>query len=301
MTQSGLDVRDGRLPGIAGDGEVTRVQGGFEFLEGPVWDPGDESLIFSDIPASTLYRLTADGKVGVYREQTSMANGNAWDSDGRLVTCEHVTSRVVREAVDGTLEVLADRYRGQELNCPNDVVTTRDGRILFTDPTFGRIGPFGGPREIVQDAPAVYSIDPGTGELTRVCQGFEQPNGLCLSADEGYLFVNDTSRRHIKRFAFGAGHLGDGEVWATVTGAGEGAPDGMKIDSAGHLWVTAPGGVQVFAADGTCLGTVLVPEKVANFTWGGPGLKTLYLTAGTTLFSRPVNVPGPVSITRRPR
>jgi gluconolactonase len=298
MTQSGLEVRDARLTGIAGDAEATKVQGGFQFLEGPVWDPGDQSLIFSDIPASLLYRLDADGKVAVYREQTSMANGNAWDRQGRLVTCEHVSSRVVREAADGTLEVLAASYGGQELNCPNDVVVTRDGRILFTDPTFGRIGPFGGPREILQDAPAVYSLDPGTGELTRICLGFEQPNGLCLTEDERYLFVNDTSRRHIKRFDFGAGPLGEGEVWATVTGDGEGAPDGMKIDSAGHLWCTAPGGVQVFDADATCLGTVLVPEKTANFTWGGPDLKTLYFTAGTSLFSRPVNVPGRESIVR---
>jgi gluconolactonase len=298
MTHSGLEVRDDRLPGIVGDGEATKVQGGFQFLEGPLWDPGDQSLIFSDIPASRMYRLAKDGTIGVYREQTNMANGNAWDRQGRLVTCEHLTSRVVREAADGTLEVLASSYGGQELNCPNDVVATRDGRILFTDPTFGRIGPFGGPREILQDAAAVYCLDPGTGELTRICTGFEQPNGLCLTEDERYLFVNDTSRRHIKRFAFGAGHLGDGEVWATMTGTGEGAPDGMKIDSAGHLWCTAPGGVQVFDGDGTCLGTVLVPEKVANFTWGGADLKTLYFTAGTSLFSRPVTVPGRESIVR---
>jgi gluconolactonase len=298
MTHSGLEVRDDRLPGIAGDGEATKVQGGFQFLEGPVWDPGEQSLIFSDIPASRLYRLAKDGAISVYREQTNMANGNAWDLQGRLVTCEHLSSRVVREAADGTLEVLASSYGGRELNCPNDVISTRDGRILFTDPTYGRIGAFGGPREIPQDAPAVYCLDPGTGELTRICAGFEQPNGLCLTEDERYLFVNDTTRRHIKRFAFGAGPLGDGEVWATVTGEGEGAPDGMKIDSAGHLWCTAPGGVQAFDTDGTCLGTVLVPEKVANFTWGGADLKTLYLTAGTSLFSRPVNVPGRESIVR---
>ncbi len=298
MTQSGLEVRDERLPGIAGDGEVTTIRGGFDFLEGPVWDPGDASLIFSDIPASRLYRLTADGDIRVYREPSEMANGNAWDIHGRLVSCTHATSRVLREAADGTLEVLADSYGGRELNSPNDVITTRDGRILFTDPTYGRGGEHGVRREITQDTSAVYSIDPDTGGLTRVCEGFESPNGLCLTEDESSLFVNDTTRRLIRRFAFGPGHLGDGEVWATVTGEGAGAPDGMKIDSAGYLWCTAPGGVQAFAPDGTCLGTVLVPEKVANFTWGGADLRTLYLTAGTSLFSRRVNVPGRQTIVR---
>jgi gluconolactonase len=299
MAQSNLDVRDARLTGIAGEGEVTKVQDGFEFIEGPVWDPGEQSLIFSDISGDTMYRLAADGKVSTYRAPSNMANGNAWDGQGRLITCEHATSHLVRETAGGGTEILASSYGGQELNSPNDVIVTRDGRILFTDPTYGRTGDHGVRRPVVQDDRAVYSLDPGTGELSRVAGGFESPNGLCLTADERYLFVNDTTRRHIRRFGFGPGHLGDGEVWATVTGEGSGAPDGMKVDRDGHLWCTGPGGVQVFAADGTCLGTVLVPEKVANFTWGGAGLTTMYFTAGTTLYARPVNVPGLESITRQ--
>ncbi|HEY6491879.1 MAG TPA: SMP-30/gluconolactonase/LRE family protein [Trebonia sp.] len=301
MTRSGLEVRDERLLEIVRD-PVHQVRGGFQFLEGPVWDPGDGpdggALVFSDIPASRMYVLRADGEVDVYRDPSNMANGNAWDTRGRLVTCEHATSRVVREAADGTVEVLADTYEKRELNSPNDVVVARDGRVLFTDPTYGRTGFFGVPREVELDVRAVYSLDPESGELTRIAEDFDQPNGLCLSDDEAYLYVNDTARMLIRRFAFGPGHLGAGEVWAKVTGEGEGNPDGMKLDGAGNLWCTGPGGVQVFAPDGTCLGTVLVPEKVANFAWGGDDRKTLYLCASTSLYSVPVTVPGPETIVR---
>jgi gluconolactonase len=298
MTRDGLEVRDDRLLEVVGGEGVRTVRDGFVFLEGPVWDAGQSALIFSDIPASRMYIRRADGEVAAYRDPSNKGNGNAWDAEGRLITCEHATSRVVREEADGTLTVLAATYDGRELNSPNDVIVTRDGRVLFTDPTFGRNEFFGVPREIPQDVRAVYSVDPVSGAVTRICEDFDQPNGLCLTADESYLYVNDTARMLIRRFEFGTGHLGSGEVWAKVTGEGEGNPDGMKTDSVGNVWCTAPGGIQVFTPDGTCLGAVLVPEKVANFAWGDDDLKTLYICASTSLYSVRVQAPGPAEIVR---
>ncbi len=286
-----LEVRDGRMEVVVGTGVLAEVARGFGFTEGVVWNPVDHYLVFSDIPGSCMYRVVGD-EVSVYRRPTDMSNGNAYDPQGRLVTCQHATSRVVREEADGTLTVLADEYDGLELNSPNDVIVARDGTVLFTDPTYGRNGMFGVARPVPQPVRGVYALGPA-GVLRRLADDFEQPNGLCLTQDERFLFVNDTGRSHVRRFDYRAdGTLGGGDVWAEVTGTGNGAPDGMKIDGARNLWCTGPGGVHVFAPDATCLGVLRTPQQVANFTWGDDDLRTLYLCGATALYRTRVLVPG---------
>ncbi len=289
-----LEVRDPRLRAIVSEGPVVKRAGGFEFTEGPVWSPAG-TLVFSDIPASTLYELDpATDQVTCYRKPSHKANGNTYDHQGRLITCEHATSRVVREEADGSLTVLAAEYAGAELNSPNDVVVDEAGGIWFTDPPYGRMDlPEGHPRPFSQPVYGVYRLDPGDGSLTLVADDFERPNGLCFADDERVLFVNDTSRMHIRRFEVRGANLSGGEVWARVEGTGAGAPDGMKVDSEGNLFCCGPGGVHVFSPDGQCLGVVLVPEAVANFNWGDEDAKTLYLCAVTGLYSCRVLVPGP--------
>jgi gluconolactonase len=291
-----LEVRDKRLEAIVSEGPVIKRAGGFEFTEGPVWSPS-ETLIFSDIPADTLYEFDpATEQVACYRKPSHKANGNTYDHQGRLITCEHATSRVVREEADGSLTVLAAEFAGAELNSPNDVVVDKAGQIIFTDPPYGRMDiPEGVLRPFSQPVQGVYRLGPADGSITLLAEDFDRPNGLCFADGETVLFVNDTSRMHIRRFDVRGGVLAGGEVWARLEGTGQGAPDGMKVDSAGNLFCCGPGGVHVFSPEGQCLGVVLVPEVVANFNWGDRDRKTLYLCASKGLYSCRVLVPGTMS------
>ncbi|WP_243794474.1 SMP-30/gluconolactonase/LRE family protein [Saccharopolyspora gloriosae] len=287
-----LEIRDERLRELVVDEPLARLQTGFRFIEGPVWNQAEGYLLFSDIQADRMYRRSATGELTTYRRPSRMANGNAYDGASRLLTCEHATSRLVREEADGGLSVLAERFDGRELNSPNDVVVAKDGTILFTDPVYGRVAPHGVPREPELPFRGVYKVDPASGELSLLAKDFNGPNGLCLSVDERYLFVNDTERLHIRRFGFDGGALTGGVVWAEVAGEGIGVPDGMKVDSSGNLYCTGPGGIHVFDADATCLGVIRVPENPANFTWGGRDLCSLYICATTSLYRCRTKLPG---------
>ncbi len=276
----------------APDARLEKVAGGFAFTEGPIWHPEERALIFSDMPGDHMRRWTTAGGVETFRQPSNMANGNAFDRDGRILTCEHATSRVVRLEKDGALTVLASHWDGKELNSPNDIICGPDGAIWFTDPTFGRMEYYGLPRDQALDFQGVYRIGPD-GTLALAAADFGQPNGLCLSDDGRTLFVNDTQHAHIRRFDVGAdGALSGGAVWAAPEGEGPGAPDGMKLDAGGRLFCTGPGGVHVFAPDGAALGVIRAPEVVANFTWGDDDLKTLYLTASTSLYRIRLEAPG---------
>ena len=288
-----IDVRDPRLLSIIKeDAQVELVASGFEFTEGPVWHPVEKFLIFSDMPGDHMRRWTPAGGISTFRKPCNMANGNAYDRQGRLITCEHASSRVTRTEDDGTIVPLATHYNGKELNSPNDVVVRSDGSIFFTDPDFGRRPYYGLPREAQLDFRGVYLIRPD-GELKLLVDDFGQPNGLCFSLDERRLFVNDSPRRHIRVFDVDGDTLSGGEVWAETGGAeGERTPDGMKIDSAGNLFCVGPGGIHVFDAEGKRLGVILVPENVANFAWGEDDLRSLLITASKSLYRLRVEVPG---------
>jgi gluconolactonase len=287
---SALEVRDPRLHDVVADEPLRRVATGFRFLEGPVWHPGERSLVFSDIPAARMSRLSAAGELSVFRDPSHMANGNAYDRQGRLLTCEHATSRLVRQEADGSVATLADRYQGKELNSPNDVVVARDGTIYFTDPGYGRAAPYGVPRSRELPFCGVYRL--GVRGLELLTDDVEGPNGLCLSLDERHLFVADTERMHIRRFALTGSGVTGGEVWARTTGTGPGEPDGLKVDSTGNLFSCGPGGIHVFDPAGVALGVLRVPEVTANFTWGDDDLCSLYICASTTLYRFRTRVPG---------
>jgi gluconolactonase len=290
-----LDVRDARLMEIvAPDAPMDQLATGFEFLEGLVWLPGARALIFSDIPGDAMHRWDAASGATVFRQPSHKANGNTLDGQGRLLTCEHATSRVVRQEPDGRLTVLASHYAGPELNSPNDIVVKRDGAIYFTDPNFGRRPTrHGVPRAQQLGFQAVFRLDPETGSLVAVVDDFEQPNGLCFSLDEKRLFVNDSPRGHIRVFdVLADGSLRGGEVWAELCGSGPGVPDGMKLDAAGNLYCAGPGGIHIFDTGATCLGVIRLPEQAANFCWGGDDLCDLFIGASTTLWRVRVQAPG---------
>jgi len=288
------------------EGAVPETVGtGYLFTEGPAWHPHERHLTFSDIAGDTMYRWHWRGGTGggtsggtggapeVFRRPSRKANGNTYDAEGRLLTCEHAVSRLVREGAGGGLEVLASHYAGRELNSPNDVIVAHSGAIWFTDPLAGRRPFFGIPRAQELDFQGLWRIPPEGGEAEPVVRDFELPNGLCLSPDERVLYVNDTSRAHIRRFDHGPdGRLSGGEVFARLEGDGEGVADGMKTDLDGRVWCTGPGGVHVFSPEGTCLGVLRLPQKTANFTWGGPERRTLFTTSSTSVYSLEVGVAG---------
>lgn len=295
-----LDARDARLPAIfAADAPLEVLATGFQFIEGPVWLPGERSLVFSDIPGDTMYLWREGDGVRPFRQPSRKANGNTLDRQGRLLTCEHATGRVVRQEHDGRLTVLASHYDGRELNSPNDIVVRSDGAIYFTDPNFGRRPTrVGVARSQQQPSQGVYRLDGETGELVRLVDDFDQPNGLCFSPDEARLFVNDSPRGHIRVFDVAEdGGLAGGAVWAEVHGEGPGVPDGMKFDAAGNLYCAGPGGIYVFDPRAKCLGALRMLEQAANFCWGGDGLQELIIAASTTLYRVRVQVPGLAIVT----
>lgn len=272
---------------VAGDAGVELLAGGFGFTEGPVWSDADGCLLFSDIPGDTRYRWSPREGVAVDQRGTNKANGLALDREGRLLSCEHATSMLARYERGGRT-VLASHYDGAELNSPNDVVVRSDGLLLFTDPPYGRADtPHGVGRPQELSFQGVYALAPEPGAAPRLlADDFAKPNGLCLSADERVLYVNDTERMHVRRFAIGDdGTLAGGEVLVTETGdPATGFPDGMKLDERGNVWVCGPGGIWVVEPDGTPLGVISVPEICANLAWGEADRRTLFITASAGLY-----------------
>ncbi len=284
---------------VAEDAELDQLGTGFTFTEGPIWNP-DGFLLFSDMPGDVRRRWDPDAGVTEVANPSNKGNGMTIDNDGRLIVCEHVTSSVVRMDPDGTgggREVLATHYEGRELNSPNDVVVKSDGAIYFSDPTYGRMPGFGLEREQDLDFQGVYRIAPGGGDPQLLVDDFDQPNGLCFSIDESLLYVNDTTRAHIRVFDVQAdGTLANSRVLADGIGSGKleigDLVDGMKLDERGNVWVTGPGGVCVFDPDGQHIGTVDVPENVGNVNWGGPDWNWLFIPATTSVYRIECKVSG---------
>jgi gluconolactonase len=281
------------------DAELERLGTGFTFTEGPLWNP-DGFLLFSDMPGDVRRRWDAESGVSEVANPSNKGNGMTFDLDGRLIVCEHVTSSVVRMDPDGTgsgREVIASHYGGRELNAPNDVVVKSDGAIYFSDPTYGRMPGFGIEREQDLDFQGVYRVPPGGGDTQLLADDFGQPNGLCFSTDESLLYVNDTDKAHIRVFDVQPdGTIANSRVLADGIGTASleigDLVDGMKLDERGNIWVTGPGGVCVFDAQGEHIGTVQVPEPVGNVNWGGPDWSSLFIPATSSVYRIECKVSG---------
>lgn len=286
-------VEDSALRLLDPDADIQRVATGFVFTEGALWHSEQAYLLFSDIIGDQMHCW--DARVGLmsFRRPSNMANGNTWDLEGRLLTCEHATSRVTRTEADGSITVLASHFEGRELNSPNDIVVKRDGAVYFTDPIFGRRLPHGVLRDPELDHSSVYRIDPRDGTLTRLAPRLEQPNGLCFSLDESLLYVNDSPRKQIQVFDVRAdGTVAAGKLFADVPGDEPGVPDGMKLDVQGNVYCCGPGGIHVFTPAGQRLARIRFPEKACNFAFGDADHRTLYVTASTSVYRTRVSVAG---------
>ncbi|MEO0672373.1 MAG: isochorismatase family protein [Pseudomonadota bacterium] len=272
---------------------VHQLGTGFTFTEGPIWNPRERHLLFSDMPGDVRRKWTPDGKVTEVQRPSNMANGLTYDAELNLLACEHATSSVVRIRPDGTREVMCSHFEGRELNSPNDICVKSDGSIYFTDPTFGRMPHYGVERPLQQGFRGVYMMRPGHkpgDEPTLVSDRymFDQPNGLTFSPCEKWMWVNDTGQANIRMFDVAPdGRLTKDRIFASGIRdtLKAGLPDGMKADTNGNVWVTAPGGVWVYSFHGMLLGKVDVPEMVANLHWGGENWDTLFMCAVTSLYS----------------
>lgn len=283
---------------IIGHARVERLWTGARWSEGPVWFAAGRYLLWSDIPNNRIMRFDeTDGSVSVFRDPSNNANGHTVDRQGRLVSCEHLSRRVTRTEHDGSITVIADRFEGERLNSPNDVVVKSDGSVWFTDPSYGIMMDYEGDRaESGIGACHVYRTDP-SGRTEAVLTDFIKPNGLAFNADESLLYVADTGGTHdpdgpahIRRFSVSpGGALTGGEVFAEC---GEGFFDGFRPDRDGRIWTSAADGVHCLDQEGELIGKIHIPEIVANVCFGGPKLNRLFICGTTSLYSVFLNVNG---------
>ena len=267
--------------------------------EGPVWwNAGgwwNEGgfLLFSDNATNKRYKWKEGEGVTLYKEPTNDANGLTRDRQGRLIACEHASRQVTREELDGSLTVVANNYRGQRLNRPNDVVVKSDGAIYFTDPVTLGVQP-----EL--DIAGVYRVSPDLGQINLLVRDFVLPNGLAFSVDEKVLFINDSLQKHIRAFdldsLWGSGmlNMATDRVFCDMSADSRpGVPDGMKVDVQGNVYCSGPGGIWIMDSSGKHLGTILSGGKhVTNMCFGDDDWKTLFITTFGEMGRMRVNIPG---------
>lgn len=283
--------------------KVFKLAEGFKFTEGPVWT--DDGLLFSDPNANTIYHYSRVGNLSVFKTPSGYSgddigeyrqpgsNGITLDPLGNLIVNQHGNRRIVRLGVDGSETVLVDRFEGNRLNSPNDLVFRSDGTLFFTDPNFG-LPKFGDdPRKELPYA-GVYSLY--KGKLRLLTKEFKGPNGIALSPDEKYLYVGnwDDNRKVVYRFEVQAdGTIKNGRTFFDFTSyRGEDAIDGIKVDVEGNVYISGPGGLQIVSREGKQLGTIVTPQHVHNMAWGDDDGKTLYLCARTGLYRIRLNIAG---------
>jgi gluconolactonase len=225
------------------------------------------------------------GKPAVFRSETNGANGNTFDAQGRLYSCEGDARRLTRTDKKGRIEVLADKWQGKRLNAPNDVVVRKDGQIYFTDPAFGK-----GQDARELDFYGVYHLTP-KGELEVVAKPQGRPNGIALSPNGRILYVDNSDEKNVR--AYDLDRSGKATNERVLVSGIDGVPDGMKVDEQGNLYVTA-NDIVVYTPEGKFLGRIKLPETPANCAFGDDDLQSLYVTARTSLYRVRLDVKGSV-------
>lgn len=272
---------------IAPGTNVEKVAGGFKFTEGPMWRDG--RLWFVDVVGDTVNAVTSEGKVEVLVKQAggfpnkppasyNGPNAMVTDCDGSVLMAQQGGRKIVRVDTQRHLVSFLDVFEGHRFNSPNDLVFAPDGSLWFTDPTYGLAKGDADPlKELPFNAVCRYQ----QGRLSAVIKNLSLPNGLGFSPDGHLLYVaNSGPAMRIMRYEVKAdGSVSDGTVLIEYPDANRpGVPDGLKLDTAGNLWSTGPGGIRIISPQGKVLGQIQLPETAANLAWSGDG-KTLYITA----------------------
>lgn len=295
-TITSLDPRFDQL--VPKDAKLEKIADGFTWVEGPVWNKNGGFLLFSDIPANTVYKWKAGEGTSVflkssgYRGSTPFAgnepgsNGLTFDGEGRLVLCRHGDRQIGRLEPDGTITPLAQQYGGYRINSPNDLVFKSNGDLYFTDPPFGLPKVFNDPDKA--PVQGVYRVATD-GTVTRLIADIKAPNGIAFSPDETTLYVSDVDPKRAAWLAYDLqpdGTVTNGRVFFNATRWRKDpyfGPDGFKVDDKGNLFGARPGGISVIAPDGTLLGTVETSQPTSNVAWGEDG-QTLFITGGSSVY-----------------
>jgi gluconolactonase len=300
-----FDPRLDRL--LPRDAIVEKVADGFAWVEGPVWNRRDGYLLFSDIPNNSIFKWQEGQGVTLFLKPSGYtgaapftgtepgANGLTFDSQGRLVLCEHGDRRITRLEADGKKTVLADRYQGKRLNSPNDLVFKSNGDLYFTDPPFGLPKTFDDPGKELPFC-GVYRLTP-RGELALLTKELTAPNGIAFSPSEKTLYVSNADPNRPVWMAYDVqddGGVANGRVFFQTpdwSKARKGGPDGMKVDREGNIFTAGPGGIYIIAPDGVLLGNIDLGAATGNCAWGEDG-SVLYIAASTAIYRLRLNTGG---------
>lgn len=311
-----LDPAAARI--IPANARLEKIATGFTWVEGPVWVDG--SLFFAEIPSNSIRRWTPGKGASIFLRPSGYqgaqpyggrepgSNGMTLDARRRLTVAGHAQRDVYRfESLDprSQLTVLADKYQGQALNSPNDLVYRSDGSLYFTDPPYGlrtqndsdphkqlKInGVYRIPRALTQKPGA----PPDRAALQLLVSDLPRPNGIAFSPDEKYLYVDNSEPKKIwmRYRVLPDGSLTEGRLFYDATAdTRPGAPDGMKVDREGNIYSAGPAGLWIFSPEGKPIATLLIPERVSNCAWGGADRRTLYITASTSVYRLRLEIPG---------
>ena len=308
-----LRTLDPSFTGFLGNTPISRLftSPDMYWAEGPAWNGWGNYLVWSDIPANVQYRwLDEDGHVSIFRKDSNNSNGNTFDLEGRQISFEHLTHRVVRYERNGTVSVLAENYNRKPLNAPNDGVVHPNGDLWFSDTGYGSLGDYEGtqtPIDSVQphQKEAIYRLDMKTEKLVQVTDDIFKPNGVCFSPDYRKLYAADSGVSHYGAAApavikvwdvVDESRLANGRVYASMSMAVDGVDrqgiaDGIRCDSEGNIWASAGwvgagyDGVHVFNPEGARVGQILLPEICANLCFGGMKRNRLFMTASQSLYA----------------
>jgi len=304
---------------IAPDAKLEKLASGFnQWTEGPVWTRAG-FLLFAEIPANNIVKwspesgasvfLTPSGYRGTdpFKGREPGSNGMTLDEDGRVTVAGHAGRTIYRlETLDpkGPITILADSYEGKKLNSPNDLVYASDGSLYFSDPPYGletqqdndpkKELTFNGVFRIPNARQQRPGTQPARDRLQVVIRDLARPNGVAISPDGKTLYVAESGKRSIFKYSLQPdGSATNGTLLIDTTGGqGAGGPDGIRVDRRGNIYSSGPGGVWIIASDGTHIGSIKVPERVGNLTFGNQDGKMLYIVASTSIFRIPVKVAG---------
>jgi gluconolactonase len=297
---------------VLGNTSIKRLWTGALWAEGPAWSSVGRYLMWSDIPNNRQMRwIEDDDRVTVFRAPSNNSNGNTFDFQGRQLSCEHLTRRVVRYEHDGSVTVIADAFEGKTLNSPNDVVAHPDGSYWFTDPPYGRSLYEGRPEK--RELPnGVYRVD-ASRKIALVATEAQvpDPNGLAFSPDLKRLYVASTGKGPGDTGPGGKGNVIVFDVGANNTLSNpqpfsdfmidgvKCSPDGIRCDVNGNLWCASNAGravgysgVTVWSPQGKLIGRIRLPEVCANLSFGGPKRNRLFMVASQSLYAVYVNIQG---------
>ncbi|MEJ2007036.1 MAG: SMP-30/gluconolactonase/LRE family protein [Acidobacteriota bacterium] len=305
---------------IPADAKVEKVVSGYEWTEGPVWTP-EGFLLFAAIHHNSIIKWVPGQGASVFLNPSGYqgskkypgpepgSNGMTLDRYGRLTVAGHARREIYRlESLKpgAKLTVLCDAYHGKRLNSPNDLVYKSDGSLYFTDPPYGL--PTQGDHDPLKQLPfnGVYRLPKATSipaggrpdnrHLELVIKDLTRPNGIAFSPHEKYLYVDNSDPKDAVWMRYDVkpdGTVDNGEVFCKADPSeGPGGPDGIKVDQDGNLYGAGPGGIWIISPEGKHIGTIKIPERVANCAWGDADGKTLYVTASTSVYRIRLSIPG---------